>query len=502
MFFRFNRLYELGIRPVFVFDGTNRPEYKRNNFIRTQPFDTTFRRNLIQMIKLFNFSMWEAYGEAEAECAMLERLGFVDMVFTGDSDVFLFGARRVVRQWPAKRHEAVPCYDLTWITDSTGLDRSDLILIALLRGCDYDTQGTKGIGILVATQLAKCHFHRKLMDDIQLLGRDEQLDDERVQHLFDDLTYELHNNGTRNLSRKHIKVTLDRNFFEFRIVIDFIHPPTNIGKNDSSVIGPAQRLRSNLDSYVEPDWINLASFAQNCFAWPAEYVLKRFSSLLYHGYMANKLRRQQPNYIKLKNKQNKPTTTTTTTTTSSSSSQQQQQTQLQDFYRSTSRLYTPKENDECDVVQISASKFTADQIKQYRVEWSRSTYDKFLELLQIKLNYEKFKGDHIEQEQVEEEREEVIELMEIEKSTSATSTKKEQRDTWQLVKRQWVDATHIHHAYPSIALQYQQIKRSISSSKSKNSNTNSSSSSQQQQTRIDSFLIIPPRRRTPLLNKK
>jgi 5'-3' exonuclease len=477
MFFRFNRLYELGIRPVFVFDGVNRPEYKRNKYIKTLPYGTTFRRNLIQMIRLFNFSMWEAYGEAEAECAMLERLGFVDMVFTGDSDVFLFGARRVVRQWPGKRHEAVPCYDMTWITDATGLDRSDLILIALLRGCDYDTQGTKGVGVNVAAQLSKCHFHRKFMDDIQLSGRDETLDEERVQHLFDDLTYELHNNGTKNLNKKHTKVILDRKFFDFRIVIDFIHPPTNIAKDDKSSIGPAQRLRANLDNYVEPDWINLAAFAQNSFGWPAEYLIKRFSSLLYHAYMSNKLRKQQPSYIKLRRNQHKIT---------SSRSSSQQQTQLQDFYRSTPRLHTLNETDKCDLVQITASKLTSDKIKQYRVEWDCGTYDTFIEYLKIKLNFDTFKDTIIEDDM--QEGEEEAEVIDIEKDTS-----KKEKDVWQLVKRQWVDATHIHHAYPSIALQYQERK---AKSKNKNSNSNSNSS----QTKIDTFLIIPPRR-TPLSRK-
>ncbi|CAO3633087.1 unnamed protein product [Mucor hiemalis] len=412
--------------------------------------------------------MWEAYGEAEAECAMLERLGFVDMIFTADSDVFLFGGRRIVRQWPSKRNEPIGCYDLTWITDSIGLDRSDLILVALLRGCDYDMAGTRGIGITTASQLAKCHHHRKLMDDIELVGKDHSLDDERVRHLFDSLTYELHNNGCRQLKRKHKAVTLDQKFFEFRIVIDFIHPPTNIACADSALITLARRLKHNLDFYHEPDWANLAQLTQTAFGWPAEYVLKRFSSLLYPGYMASRLRQQQPNYTKASQQLK------SSDKASSSSSSNSQQSKLEDYYRSTPRFrQAPSFNKpKCDLVQITHSKLSKDDLKLYRVEWEKSTWLDFLELLKTKLNYELFEGSVIIDNDEEG----------VDVAAPATTTKGKDADLFSLVKRQWVNARSIHNAYPSIALDYQHK----ASDKIVNSN---------RQTKLDTFLILPRKRR-------
>lgn len=398
--------------------------------------------------------MWEAYGEAEAECAMLERLGFVDLVFTGDSDVFLFGARRVVRRWPSKRNEPLSCYDQTWITDMTGLDRSDLILVALLRGCDYDTSGTKGIGIHVAAQLAKCHFHRNLMDDIQLFGREQHLDDERVQHLFDSLTYELHNNGTKNLSRRHTGVDLDAKFFDFTIVQDFIHPKTNIGTTvaaDNELMSVAKELEANLNKRHEPDWINLATFAQTSFKWPAEYVLKRFSAVLYPGYMANVLRRKMPSHhVNMR----RPTST------GSQSKVGTKQTTLDDYYRATPRLHHT--NDTCDLIQISGSKLASDNLKLYRVEWDKSTWETFQNMLKLNLDFDAFKNDII----LDESQQELLE----------SGTK--DTDPFLLVKRQWVDAAQVHRIYPSIALKYQNRPK-------KNATTRESM--------IDSFLVLPPK---------
>lgn len=449
VFFRFCRLYELGIRPVFVFDGPNRPNKKRNKIIQTQPFESSFGRGLKGLIRLFNFSMWEAYGEAEAECAMLERLGFVDMVFTGDSDVLLFGARRVVRHWPSKRNEPLSCYDQTWITDMTGLDRSDLILVALLRGCDYDTAGTKGVGIGVAAQLAKCHFHRKLMDDIQRFGRDTDLDEERVQHLFDSLTYELHNNSTKNLNRRRMAVDLDSKFFDFSIVQDFIHPKTNIGMaKDEGMMMAAKELETNLDKRHEPDWLNLAAFAQIHFKWPADYVLKRFSALLYPGYMANYIRRKMPS--------NQIHTLQRSTLKSSQNSIDTKQRTLDEFYRATPRLHRKQTG---DLIQISGSKLASDNIKLYRVEWEKSTWETFQNMLKLNLDFDAFKHSIVMDD----------ECGEIKKDTT---------DPFSLVKRQWVDAEQIHRIYPSIALQYQ--KRTKKSTR---------------ESMVDSFLVLPKRQK-------
>ncbi|KAI7907556.1 PIN domain-like protein [Cokeromyces recurvatus] len=454
LFFRLCRLYELGIRPVFVFDGPQRPEYKRNRLINTTPIDTEFRRNLITLIRFFNFAIWHSYGEAEAECALLQRLGFVDVVFTGDSDVFLFGARRVVRNWPIKRNDPVLCYDLTWITDSTGLDRSDLILIALLHGSDYDTKGAKGIGINVAAQLAKCHFHRELMDDIQLTKRNGPLDDERVRHLFDDLTYELHHNSTKNLSRKHTSVALDPKFLEFSIMMDFIHPQTNIEntKNDQGMLTKINQLQNQLDYHHEPNWPLLAPFAQEAFKWPAEYLLRRFSSLLFHGYMANRLRR-----IIRRHDHNYRPTLSIQQSSSNSSEYSNRQTTLQEYYVSTTRHHYASTTVR-DVVKITGTKIVSDDLKFFRVEWDPSCYQKFIDQLKPNLNYDEALYENIKLSQ-----QGTMDLEEQLTDSQQQENKKEKKDVWTLIKRQWVHATSLYCRYPDVVQHYQRQQKKKSS---------------------------------------
>ncbi|KAI9473920.1 MAG: PIN domain-like protein [Benjaminiella poitrasii] len=477
LFFRFCRLYELGIRPVFVFDGPHRPEYKRNRWINTTPLDTEFRRNLITLIDLFNFAVWHSYGEAEAECAMLQRLGFVDAVFTGDSDVFLFGARRVIRHWPTKRNDPVLCYDLTWITDSTGFDRSDLILIALLHGSDYDTKGTRGIGINVAAQLSKCRFHCELMDDIQLAGRNAPLDDERVRHLFDDLSYELQNNSTKNLSRKHPGIVLDPKFPDFSIVIDFIHPQTNIEMSGALNSSDTNRLQNRLDCHVEPDWLMLAPFVQEAFKWPAEYLLRRLSSLLFNGYMTNRLRHIVRRQHKV------PYTQSQSISPPSSQQSRSRQTTLQEYYLSTSRHHYPSSTG-CDVAKIAGTKVLFEDCKFYRVEWDPSCYDGFINQLKPNLNYNDalYKDNVLTSWQPD--------IIEDVTDSQLQDSKKEKKDIWQIVKRQWVNATDLYRRYPDAVQQYQsQEKKKLSS----RNNSRSSNKKAQQTTLNLPKLYIPPK---------
>ncbi|KAL9553819.1 hypothetical protein MBANPS3_003111 [Mucor bainieri] len=480
LFFRFNRLYELGIRPVFVFDGPSRPDYKRNKHINTKPLETTFLTHLVNMIKFFRFSQWNAYGEAEAECALLQRLGFVDAVYTGDSDVFLFGARRVIRQWPSKRYEAVPVYDITWICDATSLDRSDLILIALLHGSDYDTKGTRGIGINVAAQLAKCRFHRGLFDDIQIAGR-APLDDERVQHLFDDLTYELHHNSTKNMLRKHTGVVLDPKFPDFSIVLDFIHPLTNIGKKDPALLNAAKALKDNLDTFHEPDWQNLASFAQHTFKWPADYLLKRFSSLLFPAFMANRLRRRTASRSPVLSQ---PSSQPSRPSSSSSQQKQQQQTTIDDYFRSSHRRHRNVDK-QSDIVRLTAVKVMPEgNLKQYRVEWDQSCWEHFITLLKPRLDFDVYNTP--EETMVLSQRMEVHsedeDFDQDEAGISSSQKKMSKREPFDLVKRQWIDAEDVHRKYSSLALEFQGKKRKPSAAKGEGP---------PQQT---SFLVLPPKR--------
>jgi DNA excision repair protein ERCC-5 len=77
--------------------------------------------------------------------------GLVDGVITEDSDVLLFGARKVYRNI-FEKNRLVERYDMNVIEKELGLDREDLIKLALFMGSDY-TPGVKGIAAVNATEI-------------------------------------------------------------------------------------------------------------------------------------------------------------------------------------------------------------------------------------------------------------------------------------------------------------------------------------------------------------
>jgi DNA excision repair protein ERCC-5 len=77
--------------------------------------------------------------------------GLVDGVVTEDSDVLLFGARKVYRNI-FDRNRFAEKYHMGVIEKEMGLDREDLIKMSLFMGSDY-TMGVKGIAAVNATEI-------------------------------------------------------------------------------------------------------------------------------------------------------------------------------------------------------------------------------------------------------------------------------------------------------------------------------------------------------------
>lgn len=105
------------------------------------------------MLRLFGIPYITAPMEAEAQCAELLTLGLVDGIITDDSDVFLFGGLRVLKNM-FNQSKTVECYLLADLERELGLDRDKLIRLAYLLGSDY-TDGLPGVGPVVAMELLK-----------------------------------------------------------------------------------------------------------------------------------------------------------------------------------------------------------------------------------------------------------------------------------------------------------------------------------------------------------
>ena len=103
------------------------------------------------MLRLFGIPYITAPMEAEAQCAALLSLGLVDGIITDDSDVFLFGGGRVLKNM-FNQSKTVECFLATDLERELGLDRDKLVRLAYLLGSDY-TDGLPGVGPVVAMEL-------------------------------------------------------------------------------------------------------------------------------------------------------------------------------------------------------------------------------------------------------------------------------------------------------------------------------------------------------------
>ncbi|CAN3475595.1 hypothetical protein DICA0_C13102 [Diutina catenulata] len=183
-------LVALNVAVVVVLDGRLRPAKLRNDasgsldwqaeiahFTRVDPKEwdedsATIRRFKAQC-RVQGIDYFQAPGEAEAQCAVFQKWGVVDYVVTNDSDVLVFGATRVLRnfnKYPAdimgnsphkldkvgtSKHYWVTPVHMEDITERYHLTPDRLVFLASLRGGDYSL-GAERIGIKNAMRLAIC----------------------------------------------------------------------------------------------------------------------------------------------------------------------------------------------------------------------------------------------------------------------------------------------------------------------------------------------------------
>jgi holliday junction resolvase YEN1 len=108
---------------------------------------------LKKLIRAFGFVYWDAPGEAEAEAAMLQRCGVVDVVFTEDVDALMFGAGRVGREVGGVVHGKSHVVVYEDVEEKTGLDRDGLVLCAMMSGGDYLPAGLPNCGPKIAVEV-------------------------------------------------------------------------------------------------------------------------------------------------------------------------------------------------------------------------------------------------------------------------------------------------------------------------------------------------------------
>lgn len=260
LFYRLVRLLGLPIHPVFVFDGPNKPAFKRNK--RSGKTDGTATAMAKRLIRLFGFVIHDAPGEAEAECALLQQRAVVDAVLSEDVDTIMFGCTRTLRNWSAVTAATaltaaagngskggatttsapthVSMYDVDSLRQGeSGLDREGMVLVALMSGGDYVPEGVPGCGVKLACEAAKAGFGRSLC-------RLKRADTAERASWLTGLKHELQTNASGFFRTRHHKLHIPEQFPSLEILRYYTHP----------VVSPAEvveRVRVDLEAVETAD---------------------------------------------------------------------------------------------------------------------------------------------------------------------------------------------------------------------------------------------------------
>jgi flap endonuclease-1 len=194
LFYRTSRLLELGIRPIYVFDG--KPSALKSSTLEArfnvrekarlgwrealERGDLAEARSKAQassrltgmmvqeskkLLSLMGVPCVQAPGEGEAQAAELVREGEAYACASQDYDALLFGAELLVRNFTMSGRRKLPkkgiyvqvepeMIDLQKNLSALGLTRQKLVWMALLVGTDFNA-GVKGIGPKKAYGLVK-----------------------------------------------------------------------------------------------------------------------------------------------------------------------------------------------------------------------------------------------------------------------------------------------------------------------------------------------------------
>lgn len=279
LFYRLLRLLSLSIQPIFVFDGPNKPVFKRNK--RSGRGDGVATSMAKRLIRLFGFQAHDAPGEAEAECALLQQHGIVDAVLSEDVDTIMFGCTRTLRNWSAegtkgsKTPTHISVYDTAELRQGeSGLDREGMVLVALMSGGDYLPEGIPGAGVKVACEAARAGFGRTLCR----LKRSDTLG---LLKWRENLVHELRTNEGKHFRTRHMALNVPGDFPNMEILRYYTHP----------VVSPASTLdRLREQSWDRPlDIIGLREFVRETFDWNYRGGAIKFIRVLAPGLLVRKL---------------------------------------------------------------------------------------------------------------------------------------------------------------------------------------------------------------------
>jgi flap endonuclease-1 len=197
LLYRTSNLVEMGIKPIYVFDGTpptlKEVEIKRRVKAKEEAlikYEHALKEGKIEearvyaqatsrlkdymaddskkLLDLMGIPWVQAPSEGEAQAAHLVKRGDADYCASQDYDSLLFGAPRLVRnvtisgrrKLPSKNIfiEVVPeVVELENVLRECGITYEQLVDVGILIGTDFNPEGIKGLGPKTALKLIKEH---------------------------------------------------------------------------------------------------------------------------------------------------------------------------------------------------------------------------------------------------------------------------------------------------------------------------------------------------------
>ena len=285
LYYRLIRLLSLSIQPLFVFDGPHKPPFKRGSQINPNGTAAAayFSQHARELLALFGFAIHQAPGEAEAECATLQKHGIVDAVLSEDVDTLMFGCSVHLRNWSSasskgKTPTHVDLYRAEAILDQRRLDREGMILVAMLSGGDYLPGGLLGCGIKIACEAAKAGFGTELC-------KIDSNDQKALDEWRDWFQHELSTNEGGHFRRTHKNLIIPATFPNKIILSYYTHP---------AITSPEeiQHISQNLQWDKEINIHQLRLFVAQMFEWKNLKGTKKFIRTLAPALLVRRLYRR------------------------------------------------------------------------------------------------------------------------------------------------------------------------------------------------------------------
>ncbi|KXG46517.1 DNA repair protein (XPGC) [Penicillium griseofulvum] len=294
LFYRLLKLLALPVHPLFVYDGQDKPAFKRGKAVSTRSYgNAPIIKRSKDLIERFRFPWHEAPGEAEAECARLQQAGIVDAVMSNDVDALMFGSSFTIMNFSKESGSGsssathVTCYTMGQDGHSSNipLDRPGMILFAMLSGGDYLPSGVPKCGSKLAAEIAKAGFGEDLLQELA-----SQADvDVGLNEWRERLQYELEENESGYFTRKHPAVRVPASFPDRKILEYYAQPKVS---SDEEMTILRSRLAQAWDNDIDP--LAIRTFAADHFEWNYRSGARKLIRLLAEPLVSYRLRLQRP----------------------------------------------------------------------------------------------------------------------------------------------------------------------------------------------------------------